>query len=822
MRNYPIFLCIAAIILASSLGYSDTEKYTITFDEPPGTSYIQKGVFWPSSAQIITLSDKYPQSTASSGSKVLVSGDTGKEFDPNPLTIKFTRDVEKVFVKTGVPWDSHGKPVTIVLRGYNINGKLLHVQSQTIKGPTGMTVAIGVAVPYPYKTSIRKIVLDCGWFEYVDDIEIWYKAGTAPAVPAKPPVVTITSPTTPETITGKINITGSIKGEGLDPELIPPKLIISYPISPESKKLGVPAYFETDLVLGVNLHWIFVIDGKPFLGFSLPFALDYLGKNTITIKATNIAGKTGQAQVTTEYFPESIAKEYTKHLDTWKKTAFGEFIWGKRLGECTFAIYQFGGIFTSPAGTYPVWTKIFAKWKSLTSPSQPLGLLGYPTSKSRYPEGKRWGSEWGSREQTVRTITDASCQDFAKGRIYDGPKGTYYAIEPFVSAMDKLDFDANFGIPVTDPVQQNKQLLPRLWQKFEPTNSSQYFSGLTYSTMEITDNPRRLWIATPDILGFIRVGTLGKIPSRIPTTWRSYPIGQIGEPCSNVVGLIPSHGVPSSRPKRSYNYLSYDCGWTTYPWGVPAWVHVMGKKSITSTIGTVRSSGLSSIDYHMCHYCSVAIQDGVDWCPKIYPDPGYEDILGEKNEYLEIEYEWCLVGYPLPIDPKDSSKGEIPGQLEKGDKLFVAGRWITDCGHDDPYKTEIHPPAVMINMFTKTWQGKPATIGDMVYFDWWYPGESVEADIYPPPRPEPDAFPAFSLPKWDAGTVQYELLPKDCPNHVHLRITGRKDIPSSHYPPYEAGNGQLFYGRSTLPPWEMYKMDDTRRTILGKYILAWK
>jgi len=823
MKNYSIFLCIVAILLTSSLSYSAVEKHTITFDEPPGTSYIQKGVLWSSSAQIITLADKYPQSAASSGSRVLVSGDIGKEFDPNPLTIKFTRDVQKVFVKTGVPWNSHGKSVTIVLRGYNVNGKLVHVQSQTVKGPTDMNVAIGVSVPYPYKTSIRKIVLDCGWFEFVDDIEFWYEAGAPPAIPTKPPTVSITSPTITKTKTSKLIISGSIEGEGLDPELIPPKLTISYPMSPEFKKLGIPSYFETDLTLGVNLHWMFMLpDMKAYLAFSLPYALDYLGKNTITVKATNTAGKSGQAQVSTEYFPDAIAKEYTSRLDKWGNTGLGDFIWGKTVGNCTFALYQFGGIFTSPAGTYLVWTKIFAKWKSLTSPSNPLGLLGCPTSKGHYPEGHKWKSEWGSRDTALIVIDDATCQDFLKGRIYDGPKGTYYVIEPFVSAMDKMDFDANFGIPVTDPVQQNKQLLPILWQKFEPTNSSHYYNGITFSTMEITDNPRRLWIATPDILGYIRIGTLWKMPSRIPTVWRSYPIEKIGEPCSNVVGLIPSHGVPSSRPKKPYKYLGSDCGWTTYPWGVPAWVHMKSKKEITSTIGTVRSSALSSVDYHLCHYCSVAISDGVDWCPKIYPDPGFEDILGEKKDYLEIEYEWCLVGYPLPVDPKDADKGEKPGQLEKGDKLFVAGRWITDCGHDDPYKTEIHPPAVMINMYTTTWQGKPATIGDMVYFDWWYPGESVEADIYPPPRPKPDAFPVFSLPKWDTGTVQYELLPKNCPNHIHVKITGRTDIPKSHNPPYEAGNGQLFHGRSSLPFWELYKLDDTRRTALGQYVLTWK
>ncbi len=44
----------------------------------------------------------------------------------------------------------------------------------------------------------------------------------------------------------------------------------------------------------------------------------------------------------------------------------------------------------------------------------------------------------------------------------------------------------------------------------------------------------------------------------------------------------------------------------------------------------------------------------------------------------------------------------------------------------------------MIDMYTDERLGKPATIGETVYFDWWYPG-SIDCDIYPPPRPQADA-----------------------------------------------------------------------------------
>jgi hypothetical protein len=44
-------------------------------------------------------------------------------------------------------------------------------------------------------------------------------------------------------------------------------------------------------------------------------------------------------------------------------------------------------------------------------------------------------------------------------------------------------------------------------------------------------------------------------------------------------------------------------------------------------------------------------------------------------------------------------KGLVPqafqNQVQDGDRVAVFGRWIVDCGHDDPYQSEIHPPLLM-------------------------------------------------------------------------------------------------------------------------------
>jgi hypothetical protein len=817
-----MLLCFVFLLAApfGDLALAALQTRTITFEEkltgPVQTRYAGLGVVFGPGARIVTASNVFPKSKAYSGTKVLLSGDLNAEQNPSPLALQFTFGVKMVYIRTGIPWDSKGKPVEVAIRGYNANGGLVHVQSQKWIGPTGIVHTLGLKAIGTQ--TIHKVLIDHGWFEAIDDLEFYWESGGAAQLPIQPPTVKLTQPTANVTMTSKITIAGEIRGQGLAPGMLPPRMRVDYILSPAMQKAGSPAFFDTDLTLGVNLQWQQPGGGQaPYLTFHLPYLLEFLGPNTITITATNTAGKSGTGQISIQLLPKAIADEYKKHTDSTGHSPFGAFQWGRDNGGCVTAVYQGGAITSSSAGTFSIWGKIFKKWLQ-------VGTLGCATGVGRYPEGRRWTGVWGQREPALRDIDDALCQDFVGGRIYSSKHGTYYVIEPFVSAIDWQDFDVNFGVPVCDPVQQSVAQLPAMWQRFEPTDSGHYFKGLGYSTMELTTNPNTLWIATPDLLSFIKVGPEWKVPERLPTVWRRYPCGPIGKPSGNIVKLIPTFGQAASRPLTELALLSTICDYTTYPNFVPQWAHIHNQKKIVSTIGTVRSSGLSPIDCPFDHYCSVGLSDtGVDWCPKILPDPGFEDILSEGKDYLEIEYEWCIVGYPEPVDWNDQDKGAKPGQLEKYDKLFVAGRWISDCGHDDPYKSEIHPPAVVVGMYSGKWYSVPATLADMVYFDWWYPGEWVEVSIWPPPRPRADAKPVFMWPKWKSGVVQ-TVLPMNCPNHVHLKITGRTDIPKEHNPPYEGSSGQLYHGRSTQLSSLLYGMptDPARKTIIGQYILRWQ
>jgi hypothetical protein len=196
---------------------------------------------------------------------------------------------------------------------------------------------------------------------------------------------------------------------------------------------------------------------------------------------------------------------------------------------------------------------------------------------------------------------------------------------------------------------------------------------------------------------------------------------------------------------------------------------------------------------------------------------------------MEIEYEWCLVGYPLPVDPNDPSKG-ARGVAQIGDKLFVAGRYISDCGH--PIKREIHPPAVLLLSYTEERFGL-STVGELVYLPWWYPGEVVDIEIYPPPRPSPDAELATQIPMWtDMANVQFQgldwldpkagltgrFVPASAPNHLSLRLVGRSDAVS---PPIE-DRGQLLFGWvPPCPPARPLGGGPSDLSWLGEFVVGW-
>ncbi len=816
----------AAVLLALAAWAFPAYVIVVTFEEPPisspppsiGVRYSNKGLLLPKVAQVITLPQQKLTGQANSPTHVLVSRAMSREFDPGPLKINLTYNVEQLSLRTGVPGDTRGRSVRFTLTAFDASGKRIASDTRAATGPTDINLLLLVAAPKGQQI-IRKVELEAkqdgvDTFEFADDIDISSES-QPPTVVTEPPNVHIYNPTDGSKSTdGKITVAGIITGDGLYLDYAPPEMTVSWPKDPASPLLAQDDY---EMAEGTDVKWVYM--GGPAsgtLGFSVAYQLSYFGQNSVAVAASNAAGKKSD-QVSVTYFPAAIESVYNA-----KPSAFGKFVWGTTIDGCAFAIYDSGAIFSSSAGTYSVFGKVLDKWKSLPA-SNNFGMLGCAT-----------GSE--------ATVAGGVSQDFVHGRIYSGSKGTYYVTQPFLGAIDKLGFVKEFGLPVTDPVNQQKLLRPIRWQKFETTVKSTTF----ISTMELTDKPSlTLWVATPEIKAAVAAGA--QIDSHIPTVWHSFACTNKDQACTNV-------GKPSSATKKPYADLQTACQNKFYPFGVAQWVPLGGANKIVPYLGTIRESRLTGDDVSWNHACSGYLTDPVDWCTYVLPDPGYEDMLAEdipastsgnligpfKQDDLEVEYEWCLVGYPYAKDPNDPSKG-AEENLKVGNKLFVAGRWISDCGcHPSfpsapsqycqlPYQAEIHPPAVMVNMYTGVEYGEPTTVGEILYFDWWYKGESVTLDIYPPPRPEADAILQYSVPLWksmctsDQGKCGIKAVAPPAMNHLSVTISGRPDVSFNTNPKEDSGNGQLFHG--CAPPLGIQRYvcanEPHDRPILGDFSVGW-
>jgi len=132
------------------------------------------------------------------------------------------------------------------------------------------------------------------------------------------------------------------------------------------------------------------------------------------------------------------------------------------------------------------------------------------------------------------------------------------------------------------------------------------------------------------------------------------------------------------------------------------------------------------------------------------------------------------------------------GLPAKRDLMFTAGRWVIDCGHDN-FKTELHPIFMFSRMSTVTSTVEPFTgivnnnpFGGTpenpvpatqanIWVNGWYPGDPIEFDLFPPPRPHPNATLVVNKPI-DADAVlglNFESRhdPLGAANRVHIRIT---------------------------------------------------
>jgi hypothetical protein len=162
-----------------------------------------------------------------------------------------------------------------------------------------------------------------------------------------------------------------------------------------------------------------------------------------------------------------------------------------------------------------------------------------------------------------------------------------------------------------------------------------------------------------------------------------------------------------------------------------------------------------------------------DWIVYIRPDPEYRFMLAHDDDNerdagsdkglgnfapelagsLETEIEQWLI--PVGYRP------------EPGDRVFMTGRWVVDCGHDD-WHAELHPIESVVAAHVQ----RSAVVASVVITGDWAGGK-LELDAWPPTRPS-----ATATFQWrrNRRTVAARLSiderpqPADNPNHLHLTI----------------------------------------------------
>jgi hypothetical protein len=328
------------------------------------------------------------------------------------------------------------------------------------------------------------------------------------------------------------------------------------------------------------------------------------------------------------------------------------------------------------------------------------------------------------------------------------------------------------------------------------------------STLEIRGTPARLYLERQSG-HLIDPGTREPVETT-GTVWEHFPCDNNLGPCT----VDPTPPQPHPIPNTGDEF----CFGLTLPWtiasgfGPRGWEPILGRSPFSSIpfasarppdpgnfistplFGVVTWAKLADVDLTLIHeWCYgdslIPLNCFSDWIYRIRP---YGEHVGtgkfgslyggsSDNTTVKVEYE------------RFYSDGVIwLGLPTRRDLMFTAGRWVIDCAHDT-YKTELHPIFRFARMRTVTTRTDPftgtvdpnpfggtpdnpipATQAD-IWVNGWYPGDPIEFDLYPPPRPHPDATLVVNKPvdAQAASGLNFEskMEPLGGWNRVHVRVT---------------------------------------------------
>jgi hypothetical protein len=729
----------------------------LTFEElPTGTAvtyqYGAKGVSFRG-ALIVR------ENTAHSGDRVLYSGNPVDEFDPGPLIIDFASGQRYVKLYAGTVYSQ----ITATLTAYDAAGAVLVRDGPRSLALGQLSTTMQVTTPSPL---IRRVELlyTPNTFEVIDDLE--FDGQAPPPVPNRPPIVTITAPApvcrlcrAPQTTRASYTIEGSVTGEQLASQAVIKMQVVR---PPGSSTTSLYTYSVTLTGTGNSRT------------FSHPVTLG-LGPTSITVEAENTGGLRGQASSSITYLPQPIRERLAQ------TGSLGTFVFGggaTPTPACTYAVYTNGAVAMVNRQTFVVRGAILGKWLSLRDPLGSFPRLGCPTGEDRAVV---------SHGQTL----DGRVQDFGNGRIYAHTAGAFFVPPVFASAIDSLALggEKGVGLPTADPISDSRPAF-RTWlfQQFRRPSVD------LPSTLEIRGDPPRLFVERQGGDGtFFR----DQRRPRNPTLVESYNCSGTSGPCSVVAPPVEQPFADAGRfcNHETFNWVEFVAhagSLNTYTPNPPEWVPIYGNYVQTPIWGAVRDSHRAAGDNPAAHennfepcpwppgpgsiptLVNNLINERIcpsDWDVLISPLRGYRWMQAERRDHVAIEFEQVhaqafIVGFGEPL----------PGHA-----VFASGRFIADCGHA-PIKTEIHPPSVLAVVGTVTHNWKPATQAD-IWVNAFFPGgtgpgDAVEFEVHPPPRPSPSATLGVLYPHQPGIRVQVTFSNASPFGPVRVRVTAPRREPA--------------------------------------------
>lgn len=609
----------------------------------------------------------------------------------------------------------------------------------------------------------------------IDDLEF---DGAAPPPPPPPPQVVITSPATGAMLdVESLQIAGTVTGQGL---LSNVNATIEFGRPPEQT---VPPFTTLIPLVGTGTT----------RQFNLPtFTGAPLGPIKITIVAENFAGVKGTAITTVTNLPQPIRLRAASE----GATALGPFRFGVVGDGCKTAVYQNAAITRPGSGnqTFVMRGEILTKWISQRD------QLGCPMGEERARETFSFeGSNWclfvsGTAGPCEAPTVPGQVQNFRGGRIYKTTGiGTFYAPAVFVDAIDKRGGEAVTGVPLSDPTSSVGSMKTWLFQRFIVPELPKRLP----STLEIRGSPARLYMERQS-------GHLIDPGTRLPlettgTIWEDFPCANNLGPCT----VNPTPAQPAPIPNTGNICFNKTVKSTILLGSGPrAWEPVRGRAGgdfiSTPLFGVVTFAKMADGDLTLAHEWCYGDTVGTaltpfnclsDWIYRIRPYGEHKgtgqfgSLYGgtSDNTTVKLEYERfyaTMVGWL--------------GLPSKGDLMFTAGRWVIDCGHDN-FKTELHPIFMFSRMSTVTTTVEPFTgivnqnpFGGTpenpvpatqanIWVNGWYPGDPIEFDLHPPPRPHPDATLVVNKPVDAQAAVginfESKFEPVAATSRVHIRIT---------------------------------------------------